>query len=124
MRVPTIVELLNPTLIALHALGGSGSIKDLAQQVADDLCLPQDVIQQSRGSGGRTEYEARLSWARTNLKKFGMIDNSKRGVWSLTPLGSTVFTVDPSEVERFGRYVSATKSPGTGLRRRFHLGTR
>ena len=101
MEVPTHIELLNPTLDALHKLGGSASIGELAEQVIEDLQPTQEVIQEPHGKGSRSELEYRLAWARTYLKKFGMITNSERGVWSLTSTGLDVKTVDPREVQRF-----------------------
>ncbi len=44
--------------------------------------------------------EYRLAWTRTYLKQYGLIDNSERGVWSLTPLGRKTEAVDPEEVTR------------------------
>jgi restriction system protein len=42
------------------------------------------------GSGNRTYFEYRLAWARSYLKKAGAIDNSDRGVWQLTPRGTSM----------------------------------
>ncbi|MYI98387.1 MAG: restriction endonuclease, partial [Gemmatimonadetes bacterium] len=53
---------------------------------------------QLHGEGPRTEVEYRLAWSRTYLKRFGILDNSSRGVWSLTPLGLENEEVDPEEV--------------------------
>ncbi|MEW5869332.1 MAG: Mrr restriction system protein [Chloroflexota bacterium] len=53
--------------------------------------------------GGMTEIEYRLMWTRTYLKKYGLIDNSIRGVWSLTPQGSMTDQVDEKEVIRLVR---------------------
>lgn len=37
-----------------------------------------------------TEIEYRLTWARTYLKNIGCIEQSARGVWALTDLGSAI----------------------------------
>lgn len=42
-----------------------------------------------------------MAWARTYLKKYGMITNSSRGVWALTARGVDEQTVDPQAVVRF-----------------------
>jgi restriction system protein len=49
----------------------------------------------------QTQVEYRLSWARTYLKKYGILENSSRGVWALTSAGSQLETVNPQEVKRF-----------------------
>jgi restriction system protein len=50
-----------------------------------------------------TELAYRLAWARTYLKKYGLVTNSERGVWALTPEGVEHGKVDPQEVARFVR---------------------
>jgi len=100
--VPRHDELFSPTLRALRELGGSASINELSEQVIEDLQPPQEVIEQPHpGKVNQTELEYRLAWARTYLKKYGLITNSTRGVWALTPEGVDVEEVDPRAVVRF-----------------------
>jgi len=100
--VPRHDELFNPTLKALRELGGSASINELSEQVIEDLQPPQEIIEQPHpGKVNQTELEYRLAWARTYLKKYGLITNSTRGVWALTPEGVDVEEVDPRAVVRF-----------------------
>jgi restriction system protein len=96
--VPTFDQLMNPTLAALHALGGSASIPELVERVIADLRCPGEVVEQPHGDRGMTEVEYRLAWARTYLKKYGLLDNSSRAVWSLTPKGLETKAVEPQEV--------------------------
>ena len=76
MEIPTHLELLNPCLRALHEWGGSASISELAEQVIVDLQPPEDVVQSAHPRGRGTELEYQLAWARTYLKKYGLITNS------------------------------------------------
>jgi restriction system protein len=39
------------------------------------------------GDGPRSQIEYRLAWARSYLKGMGLLDNSARGVWTLTDKG-------------------------------------
>ena len=104
MRVPTYDKLLNPTLAALHHLGGSASIVELRDQVIEDLELPEEIVEQPHpGKSNWTELEYRLAWARTYLKKYGAITNSARAVWALTPKGNDLKTVTSQDVVRFVR---------------------
>ena len=50
-----------------------------------------------------TEIEYRLMWTRTYLKKYGLLDNSSRGIWSLTQKGSSTEKVTEKEVVRVVR---------------------
>ena len=102
--VPTHVDLLVPTFRAIQELGGSGSIREVVNQVIEDMSLPSEVTQIPHSTDSptdsRTRLEYNLAWARTYLKKYGLIDNSERGVWSLTPAGSKTNEFDPKEVAR------------------------
>jgi restriction system protein len=109
MEFPSYDELFNPVLSALHKLGGSGSIEEIYNQVINDLNPPPEFIQRPHGKGSQSEIEYRLAWARTYLKKFGVITNSERGVWVLTPEGMKTKYVDSKEVIRF--YQTQTKEP-------------
>ncbi len=100
MSVPKYDELLNALLQALRELGGSASVAELEERVASLLQLSEEDIA-TLHKGNRTRFSYNLAWARTYLKKFGLVDNSSRGVWSLTSKGQQTDHVDPSEVKRF-----------------------
>lgn len=74
------------------------------EQVIEDLHLPQNVVEQPHpGKNNQTELAYRLAWARTYLKKYGLIINSTRGVWALTPNGHEIEKVNPQTIVRFVR---------------------
>src|SRR2546422_8762699 len=103
MPVPRFDGLFNPALEALHNLGGSASIAELADEVARLLALSDADLAESISNGTQSRFEYRLAWARTYLKGFGLLQNSERGVWSLTARGKETRKVDPVEVKRFVR---------------------
>ena len=106
-------QLLNPTLKALRSLGGSASTTELLEQIIEDLQPPKEVIEQPHpGKSNQTELGYRLAWARTYLKKYGLITNSTRGVWALTPKGADLKTVDPQALVRFVREQSRLERQG------------
>ncbi len=86
-RVPTYDELNWPALIALRNLGGSGSIAEHLTQVIEEQEVPEEIAALPHGKTGRSELEYRLAWARTALRRCGYVENSARGVWSLTEAG-------------------------------------
>ena len=98
--VPNFQELVNPTLRALRALGGSASNEEIANRVIEDMRLPPQVAQVLHSDGRQTKLKNRLGWTRTHLKVYGLIDNSRRGVWYLTALGVDTECVDPGDVAR------------------------
>ena len=93
-------EMINPVLDSLRELGGSASIRELDDAVISLMNLPEEIVQHPRGNSNRTEVEWRLAWARTYLKGAGLVTNSSRGVWSLSPEGVGAVEVDPYEVLR------------------------
>ena len=103
MSVPTRMELTNPTLQAIHEAGGSASINEITERVIKKLGISDDDANETRGTGHRTTLEHRLGWARTDLRLCGLITNSVRGVWSLTPEGQKETSIDPRVVERANR---------------------
>ena len=99
--VPTVYDLVNPTLRAIRALGGSASIAEIVNRVIEDMSLSPRVVQVPHTDGGqRTRLEYNLAWSRTFLKGYGLIDNSRRGVWSLTASGRDTERVDAQELRR------------------------
>ena len=112
-KMPTFDQLMNPLLEALHALGGSGSIEEIYAKTVETTGLPDEILAQLHDpeKSSQTEVGYRLAWARTYLRKFGLLENSSRGVWSLTDKAKSLSTVDPSEVVRFVRALDREESP-------------
>jgi restriction system protein len=111
----TFDEMMNPVLNSLRELGGSGNIEEINEKVAEILQIssPQIEILHDQDKGGLTEFEYRLMWTRTYLKKFGLLENSSRGIWSLTKKGIEVKEVDPKEVVKFVRKLDKKIPPQT-----------
>jgi restriction system protein len=104
--------LFNPTIEALKKLGGSAAVTELEDKVASLLNLSESDINEIH-KGNRTKFGYRLAWARSYLKRCGLIDNSARGVWSLTNKGQKATTVNQDEIKRTARklqLLEATKS--------------
>ncbi len=100
MDVPKFKELMNPTLDALRKAGGSASNGEIAEIVIEEQQLPESVTDLLHGKGPWTEVEYRLGWSRSYLKQYGLINNSTKGVWALTPKGVETRRVDPDRVVR------------------------
>jgi len=108
--IPPRENFYNPILKAIKQLGRRSSIKEIEAKVAKLMRLPDEVLQiphkarkgneTKLGKGNKTEVEYRMDWGRTNLKKYGLLDNPSRGIWSLTRQGESVHEVDAQEVTR------------------------
>lgn len=103
VNVPTFDRLMNPLIQALKDLGGSGTIEEINSKVAEVAHLSDEQLEilQNPEKGSQTKVEYRLGWTRTYLKKYGILENSSRGVWALTPKGRQTDKVNPRTVKRF-----------------------
>ena len=101
--VPTFDALMNPVIQALKSLGGSGTIEEINNEVSEIAGLSDEQLEilHNPEKGGQTEVEYRLAWTRTYLKKYGVLENSSRGVWALTLKGRQLDRVNPKTVRRF-----------------------
>lgn len=108
----TFDQMMNPVLQALIQLGGSGNIEEINEKVADSQQISTEQLEILHNSekGGLTEFEYRLMWTRTYLKKYGLIENSTRGIWSLTKKGNEIKSVDSREVVRYVRGLEKKES--------------
>ena len=110
--VPPYDELMAPTVAALNALGGSATIEEIYHKVIGILNAPDEMLEVKHTSTGQSELEYRLAWSRTYLKKFGLLQNSARGVWALTKSVDTN-VLDSREIVTFVRSQRiASKQPG------------
>lgn len=105
VTIPSYKDLLWPTLRAVRAMGGSGTIEEIVERVIEQEGFTEDQQGVPHLDGGRSsEIEYRLAWARTYLKGIGALDNSKRGVWSTTELGRSMTEADVAK--RHAQYVA------------------
>lgn len=110
MAIPTYDDLFNPVIQALHDLGGSGSVSEIDDKVAEILKLTEKEVNEIH-RGNRTKLSYRLAWSRNYLKRYGLLENSSRGVWALTAAGNHINTVKKEEVNRFVK--SADRKAGS-----------
>ena len=92
-------DLFNPTLKAIKNLGGSGSVSEIEEQVINILNLSEDEINDIHRES-TTKLTYRLAWARNYLKRYGLLENSSRGIWALTETGQKTKIVDKEKVKR------------------------
>lgn len=101
--VPTFDAMLIPTIQALQILGGSGTTEEICDQVGQILGLSDEVLEIPHGSSTTSEVAYRLGWSRTYLKKYGLLQNSSRGVWSLLSTTLNPDVLDPREIVKVVR---------------------
>ncbi len=98
------VKYFGPLLDALRKLGGSGTPNEVVEQVAKDLTV-SDEIQNELLPSGEPRFKNQVAWSRFYLVREGLLDSSKRGVWSLTERGRTTTLTDTQSRDLFLRLV-------------------
>jgi len=91
-----------PLFRTLKDLGGSASIAEIDEKVGELLQLSETVLEipHKPEKSTQSEFQYRLAWARTYLKQYGLIENSSRGVWVISPDKRDVDSFDPEVVVR------------------------
>jgi restriction system protein len=112
--VPTFDSMLLPTIQALQVLGGSGTTEEIYDKVVQLLNVPDKILEVLHGTTSQTEVEYRLAWSRTYLKKYGLLQNSARGVWSLVSTSINLDDLDAKEIVKVFR--DAHKSKATQVK--------
>ncbi len=97
IKIPTHKDLIRPTIGALKALGGSGSIQEIDSKIIELGDFSEEVLNFPNTDGRQTKLENRAAWARSYLKRSEAVENSRRGVWSLTKDG---MSIDDEEIEK------------------------
>ena len=100
-QLPQYVAYMNPILDVLRASDrGELSLEELDRRVLAAMQLSSKLIALPHDPArpDRSEVEYRAAWARTYLKKVGLIDNPRRGIWSLTDAGRNATAIDPQAV--------------------------
>jgi restriction system protein len=110
---PTYDELMWPTLEAIKALGGSGTNEEIVDRIAEDRGYPVTFLNEPHKSGNMTKIEYRGAWARTYLKFAGCVENSARGVWSITKQGEAVQVGDIARLVKLAKEAQKSKSAQT-----------
>jgi restriction system protein len=101
-------ELFNPVLQALHLLGGSGTNDEIEEKLVEVLSLTNEEVEEIH-RGNTTKLSYRSAWARNYLKRLGLIENSSRAVWVLTPEGRNTKEIDREQAKKIVKNLSGVK---------------
>ncbi|MBW4665708.1 MAG: restriction endonuclease [Chroococcus sp. CMT-3BRIN-NPC107] len=106
MGGPKFVQFFSPIMEVLKELGGSGRPSEVRNSIAKQL----NISEQDRTellSGGAPRFDNQVAWARLYLVKAGLVDSSKRGVWSLSDKGREINALSFDESMTIFRQIHA-----------------
>ena len=93
-----------PLLDALRELGGSATPEEATDKVAELSRATETQLNELLPSGG-PRFKNQVAWARFYLKREGLLESSKRGIWSLTDKGAKTHLTLADAQEIFKRQV-------------------
>ena len=86
VRQNEFTRWMGPLLDCLRTLGGSAKPREVSEWIADALKIPDSQREEILKSG-QERFHNQVQWARQYLVWEGLLDSSRRGVWTLTPKG-------------------------------------
>jgi len=88
--IPDYQSLMRPVLVC--AAAGETRIGDTVDKLADQLALTPDERAELLPSGKQTRFANRVNWAKAYLAKAGLVENTRRGYFRITPRGQTALS--------------------------------
>jgi restriction system protein len=113
MPIPDFQSIMLP-LLKLAADGDTHYIHDAVNILSDDYMLSDDEKSMLLQSGQQPIFYNRVGWARTYLKKAGLLTDPKRGYFQITERGKTILKENPNRIDmqylkRFPEYLEFSK---------------
>lgn len=99
MAVPSYQDFMLPTL-KLIADNCEHKSRDIVERVADVLNLTDEDKQEKLPSQTQATYYNRAMWARTYLKKAGLLNYPARGVIRITQRGLDLLNTNPEKITK------------------------
>jgi restriction system protein len=110
MAIPDYQTVMLPLLQFLSD-GKEHHIGEVVDRLAEQFHLSSEEREQLLGSGQQTVIRNRAGWARTYLKKAGLIEATRRGYFRITERGQSVLgqspvRIDVKYLEQFPEFVA------------------
>lgn len=96
--IPDYQSLMLP-LLKLVSDGSEYKFRDIIEALATAFNLTDGERRELLASGTQALFDNRVAWAKTYLKKAGLLDSPKRGVLSLSEEGKKVVANNPDKVD-------------------------
>lgn len=98
MSIPDFKTIMLP-LLELASDGQVHSINEAVDELADHFALTEEERTKLLPSGQQPTFYNRVGWARTYLKKAGLLEDPRRGHFKITDKGRWALEQNPSEID-------------------------
>ncbi|MDY6084778.1 MAG: restriction endonuclease [Dialister sp.] len=121
MAVPKYDELMKPLLLAVQD-GEVHRMQDVAVRLAKQMKLSSKDLAEMLPSERQSVFKNRVGWAKTYLKKAGLLDSPVRATIMITDAGKQVVAENPERIDvnylkrfpSFGKFISSSVEAGDG----------
>src|SRR5829696_9029331 len=97
MAIPDYQSVMLP-LLRYAADGQEHSVREAIEALADEFHLTDEERKELLPSGGQATFDNRVGWARTYMKKAGLLESPKRGYFKITDRGMQALSAKPETI--------------------------
>jgi len=98
MAIPDYQSIMLP-LLKFASDKREHSIQDAIEDLASFFRVSETELQELLPSGQQKIFDNRVGWARTYLKKAGLLDSPRRGIFVITEKGLGVLKSNPTRID-------------------------
>lgn len=96
--IPDYQTLMLP-LLKLVSDGQEHKYRDIIENLATEFGVTDDERKELLASGNQAIFDNRVGWAKTYLKKAGLLDSPKRATFIITNLGRQTLSKNPDRID-------------------------
>lgn len=119
--IPDYQTLMLP-LLKLINNGQEYKFRDLIEELGNQFKVTDEERKELLASGNQPIFDNRVGWAKTYLKKAGLIDSPKRATVVITDLGRQILVQNPTRIDAkflrqfdsFNEFINANKTDTEG----------
>ncbi len=97
MPIPDYQSIMLP-LLRFAGDGQEHSLRETIEALAGEFNLTEEERSELLPSGRQAIFDNRVGWARTYLKKAGMLEITRRGYYQITERSQQILRQNPSEI--------------------------
>lgn len=98
MTIPDYQSIMLP-LLELAADGREHSLRETIETLSNQLGLSEEERRELLPSGRQPTFDNRVGWARTYMKKAGLLESTRRGYFRITKRGLGVLDKQPPRID-------------------------